>query len=71
MATDFNQEIEANSITAIKSALREFEIVFSAELPNLATYFVDQKGIYPTKDLIENAENMENKSSDWTSVKSP
>jgi hypothetical protein len=41
----------------ITSAVREFEIIFSAELQSLATYFVSKKGIYNTSDLIEHADN--------------
>jgi hypothetical protein len=41
----------------ITSAAREFEIVLSAELQALATYFVSKKGIYDTTDLIEHADN--------------
>jgi hypothetical protein len=56
--TDWNLETTKDKVQAIKTTLKEFETVFSAELPSLATYFVDQKGIYSTKDLIERAENM-------------
>ena len=37
---------------------KEFETVFSAEVQNMATYFVSKKGIYDTNDLISHAEDM-------------
>lgn len=40
----------------IARAATEFEHVLAAELEGLATYFVSQKGIYSTNDLVENAE---------------
>jgi hypothetical protein len=40
----------------ISSAAKEFEIVLAAELQSLDTYFVSQKGIYSTPDLIEHAD---------------
>jgi len=42
----------------ITNSLTEFETVFSAELQTLASYFVSQKLIYSTTDLIERPENL-------------
>jgi hypothetical protein len=56
--TDWNASINSDKVQAIKANLKTFETIFSAEVPSLATYFVDQKGIYSTKALIEHAENM-------------
>jgi len=41
----------------ITTTLSEFETVFSAELPTIATYTVSKKGIYSTADLVERSEN--------------
>lgn len=41
----------------ISDATREFETVLAAELQALDTYFISQKGIYSTPDLIERADN--------------
>lgn len=37
---------------------KEFEVILSAELQTLATYHPEQKGIYSTPQLIEEAENI-------------
>jgi hypothetical protein len=42
----------------ISEAAREFETVLAAEVPNLDTYLVSQKGTHSTPDLIERAEIM-------------
>lgn len=52
---------EKNFLTDIKfkaviDKAKEFETVLSAELEKLATYYVTQKGIYSTPDLIAQAE---------------
>jgi hypothetical protein len=43
---------------AISEGAREFETVLAAEVPNLDTYLVSQKGTHSTPDLIERAEIM-------------
>lgn len=42
----------------LTGAAREFEIVLLAELQQADTYFVSQKGIYSTFDLIERADSI-------------
>ena len=49
-------KIESWQSSWITSCLREFETVFSAELPTIATYIVSKKGIYDTADLTEHAD---------------
>ncbi len=44
---------QAHNITA---GIKEFENVFAAELQALDTYFISQKAIYSTPDLIERAD---------------
>jgi hypothetical protein len=51
-------EAPPNLIFPVRSAAREFETVFTAELQTLDTYFVSQTGIYKTSDLIEHAERI-------------
>jgi len=40
----------------IAQVLKEFQVVFAAELPLVETYSVSQKGAYSTSDLIDHAE---------------
>jgi hypothetical protein len=42
----------------IINSLREFQIVLQTELGRMDTYFISQKGIYSTSDLIERADNV-------------
>jgi hypothetical protein len=42
----------------VTSNAKDFDIVFTAELQTLDTYFVSQTGIYKTSDLIERAERI-------------
>ena len=42
--------------SGLSRSLTEFETVFAAELPTIATYVVAKKGIYETADLIERSE---------------
>jgi len=55
--TYFETKIDAGQAYRVTHAVEVFEYVFAAELQTLATYFVFQKGIFSTNDLIENAEN--------------
>ncbi|MFZ0829070.1 MAG: hypothetical protein WAO02_16775 [Verrucomicrobiia bacterium] len=55
---DFNKTISFLEAYNITNSLTEFETVFSAELQTLASYFVSQKLIYSTTDLIERPENL-------------
>jgi hypothetical protein len=43
---------------AITNSLKEFQIVWQTELGKMDTYFISQKGIYSTSDLIERADNV-------------
>ena len=55
------EEMEAGIGTSIIEAherLRQFEAVLAAELQQLETFVTAQKGIFDTKSLVENAENM-------------
>jgi hypothetical protein len=47
-----------SELYAIRGKVREFEIVLSAELQSLATYFISQKLAYETRLLIEEAERI-------------
>jgi hypothetical protein len=51
-------KISEDDVSEITAALTRFENVFADEIPTLATYFVSQKRIYSTRDLIEKAENV-------------
>jgi hypothetical protein len=51
-----DQEVTLFEIVNIRRALERFETVLAAELQTLNTYFVSQKGLYSTLDLIEGAE---------------
>jgi len=53
---DQTQEIQAWLLSNLVQAATDFETVLANELPGLATYFVSQKGIYSTDDLISNAD---------------
>jgi hypothetical protein len=56
-AEDFEKKIEPHQLGTLKTALQKFEAVFSAELQAIDTYFISQKGIFSTGDLIERAQN--------------
>lgn len=53
---DLESEIEASLLYKVKAAAVAFETVLSAELQGTNTYYVEQKGIYSTADLIARAE---------------
>lgn len=55
---DLNRELTWLDTYYISEAVKEFETVFGAELQSLDTYFISQKGIYSTPDLIEHADNL-------------
>jgi hypothetical protein len=55
---DMEKELTPGDIYGVVEAAKEFETVFSAELQNLATYFVSKKGIYDTNDLIARADDL-------------
>ena len=55
---DAQRNIESWALSSISSAVKEFSVVLNAELPNIDTYLISQKGIYSTPDLIDRAENM-------------
>lgn len=47
-----------HDVYPITNGLREFQIVLQTELGKMDTYFISQKGIYSTSDLIERADNV-------------
>ncbi|MBI4304637.1 MAG: hypothetical protein HY665_09930 [Chloroflexi bacterium] len=51
-------ELSWQDAYAITSSLKEFQIVWQTELGKMDTYFISQKGIYSTSDLIERADNV-------------
>lgn len=55
---DMEKVITYVDLYSIIEGVREFEIVFSAESQNMATYFVSKKGIYDTNDLILKADDL-------------
>lgn len=55
---DMERIISYGDLYNITEGVKEFETVFSAEVQNMATYFVSKKGIYDTNDLITNADNL-------------
>lgn len=55
---DMEKEVLPHEIYPLVEAAKEFETVFSAELQNMATYFVSKKGIYDTNDLIARADDL-------------
>lgn len=55
---DMEKEVTPGDLYGVVEAAKEFETVFSAELQNLATYFVSKKGIYDTNDLIARADDL-------------
>ena len=55
---DWNVLPSDQNLWPVADAAKEFETVFSAELSNMATYFVSEKGAYNTKKLIESADEM-------------
>jgi len=55
---DAEKVLDYKDLYEIKEGAKEFEIVFSAEIQNMAVYFVSKKGIYDTNDLISNADNL-------------
>lgn len=57
-AEGLKKQLGVQEFSSLTQGLRTFEIVFSAELQTLDTYFVSQKGIYSTSDLIERADRL-------------
>ena len=55
---DMEREVSYMDLYGIIEGAKEFEIVFSAEAQNMATYFVSKKGIYDTNDLVLKADNL-------------
>ncbi len=51
-------ELSWQDVYPIKNSLKEFQIVWQTELGKMDTYFISQKGIYSTSDLIERADNV-------------
>jgi hypothetical protein len=55
---DLEHGLKSARSSRITTSLQTFETVFAAELLQLDTYFVSQKGIYSTRDLIEHADRI-------------
>ena len=55
MPPDTDREV-GYPVLSVRDATKEFETVLAAELQALDTYFISQKGIYSTPDLIETAD---------------
>lgn len=55
---DMEREVTYSDLYSIQDGVREFETVFSAEVQNMALYFVSKKAIYDTNDLIAHADNL-------------
>lgn len=55
MPSDIDKEVEYHALF-IADRAKEFETVLAAELQALDTYFISQKGIYSTPDLIDRAD---------------
>src|SRR3989338_6352085 len=55
---DWEKPLAGDKVFQITGSLQTFETVFSAELQQLDSYFVSQKGIYSTQDLIEHADRV-------------
>ena len=51
-----NDELLSYHAFYIKAAKEEFQVILSAELSSLDTYFLTQQGIYRTSDLVERSE---------------
>ncbi len=56
-ADEMAKPIGVPFLWGIRGAATDFETVFAAELETTDTYYVSQKGIYSTNDLIERAEH--------------
>jgi len=57
-ADKLEYELSWVDVFPIANSLREFQIVLQTELGKMDTYFISQKGIYSTSDLIERADNV-------------
>jgi len=55
-ADKLEYELSWQDVYPIKNSLREFQIVWQTELGKMDTYYISQKGIYSTSDLIERAD---------------
>lgn len=51
-------ELTWQDVYSITNSLKEFQIVWQTELGKMDTYYISQKGIYSTSDLIERADNV-------------
>lgn len=52
---DQNAQLASWHISSLTQAVKDFETVMANELPGLAIYYVLQKGIYSTDDLLSHA----------------
>ncbi len=53
---DWSQTIKPYLLDSLKRAIADFETLLARESPGMPVFFVPQKGIYNTTDLIEHAE---------------
>ncbi len=53
---DFNKEIPGWRITTLKSAVKDFQTIFARESPTMPIFFLPQKGLARTDQLVTNAE---------------
>jgi hypothetical protein len=53
-----SEQLNATDAFYLNDGLRQFEVVLNAELAQMDTYYVSQKGCYSTNHLIEQAEIM-------------
>jgi len=54
---DQNEAVNQYRIEWVKDAITNLETVLTNDMPGISTYFVTQKGIYRTEDLISHADN--------------
>lgn len=56
LSVELAKSVPTSIIWDLRNAAKEFELVFAAELETTDVYYVSQKGIYSTSDLIERAD---------------
>jgi hypothetical protein len=56
--SDGERIVNDSDLYMIIQGTKDFAVIFSAEVQNLATYFVSKKAIYDTNDLIQRADEM-------------
>ena len=56
-AVDNEKIVKSYYLSSVKRALENLETVLNNDMPGISTFFVVQKGIYRTEDLITHSEN--------------